>query len=230
MTLKVHRDLEFILFFCVCNAAVAIFLEDCSERSDEFLVGVGVGTVAGLQICKTVEVVFLGKGVGSLFCHYDIVSETEGICGGVAYAHVGVKPSHDDSLDAKFLEENVEISLEEAAVAPFRYHVILVAEIELRYHLGSLSSGYGVVAPDLQFAVDARAVCIIAENYWYSRLAGSVEELCGSRDDCFSPVASKCSGHEVVKHVDYENRRFVKFVHSFRVLKIEGANLAIFKK
>ena len=27
MNLKVHRDLEFILFFCVCNAAVAIFLK-----------------------------------------------------------------------------------------------------------------------------------------------------------------------------------------------------------
>ena len=131
MNLKVHRDLEFILFFCVCNAAVAIFLEDCLERSDEFLVGVGVGAVAGLQICKTVEVVFLCKGVGSLFCHYDIVSETEGICGGVAYAHVGVKPRHDDSLDAKFLEENVEISLEEAAVASLRHYIVLLTEVQL---------------------------------------------------------------------------------------------------
>lgn len=180
------------------------------EHRDELFVAVGVSAVAGLEVGKTAQVVLLGEGVGGLLGDHDVVAEAVGVGGGVAHAHVGVEARHDDRLHAELAQQDVEVGLEEAAVAALRHHVVGLGELELGDDLGAGGTGDGVVAPDLKLAVDALDVGVVAEDHGHARLTRRVEERGGGGHDGLAAVARKGARHEVIEHVDHEDRRFVQ--------------------
>ena len=195
-----------------------------SEHGYKLLVRVGVGAVAGLQVGQTIQVVLLGEGVGRLLGHNDIIAEAEGVGRGVAHAHVGMQARHYDRLYAELAQQDVEVGLEESAVTALGHDIVFVREFEFGDHLGTLGAGDGVVAPDLEFTVDAGNVGIVAEDYGNTSLAGSVQKFGRGRYDGFGAVACERAGHEVVEHVDNENRRVVEFFHF-----VSGLPLAAYK-
>ena len=137
----------------------------------------------------------------------------------MADAHVGVKAGHDDCIDAELLEEDVEVGLEESAVAAFGNDIVLVAKFKLGDDLGSGGACHGVLAPDLEFAVDLRQVAVIAEDDGDAGFAGSVEKFSGGGNDVDGPFTSEGAVNEVLKHVDnqhssvIEDQRFLGVFH-----------------
>ena len=126
-----------------------MFLEGCNQ----FFIRVSVGAVAGLQISEAVQIVFFGKGVCCFLSDYNIITQAECICGSVPDAHVGMETGHNDGLDSKFLQKDVQVGLEEAAVTSLGYYKVLVAELQFRDDFGTRGACYCVVSPDLQFTV-----------------------------------------------------------------------------
>ena len=185
----------------------------CLKCCDEFLVAVGIGTVASFQIGQTIDVVLLGERVGGFLGDDHIVAQTESVGSGVAAAHVGMQTRHHNRFHAEFSKQNVEVGLEETAVAALGHYVVLFAEIQFGNHLGALRAGNGVVAPDDEFAVDAFAVRIVAEDDGNASLTSRVEQLCGSGNDGAASVASQSARYEVVEHINNENGGFVQFFH-----------------
>ena len=98
------------------------------EHFDEFLVCVGISTVALLQIGETRYVVLLGERICRLLRHYNIVAEAVGISRGVAHAHVGMEARHDNGLYAKLTKEHIEVGLEETAVAALGNNIVALRE------------------------------------------------------------------------------------------------------
>ena len=73
---------------------------------------------------------------------------------------MGVEAADDDGLDAQFLEQDVEVGLEEAAVTAFRNDEVFLVDGEFGNDFRAGGSDDGVVAPDLEFTVDAGTVSL----------------------------------------------------------------------
>ena len=131
----------------------------------------------------------------------------------MAAAHMGMQSRDDHSLHTKFLQQDVKIGLEEAAVTAFGHHIVLFAEIQLGNHLSPLCTGDGVVAPDEELTVDAWQVGIIAEDDRNTGLACSIKQLSCGGNDGTAAVAAQCTSDKVVQHVDDQNGGFLKFFH-----------------
>ena len=124
-----------------------------------------------------------------------------------------VQTGDDHGLDAQFLEQDIEIGLEEAAVAALGHDIVLVAQLQFRNHLGAGRALEGVVAPELELLVDAGQVAVVAENDGNALLAGGPEQALGGGDDGFAAVAGKRTGHEVVEHVNDQDGRMIQMFH-----------------
>ena len=136
----------------------------------------------------------------------------------MAAAHVRVQAGDDDGLDAQLLQEDVQVGLEETAVTALGHHVILVAETQLRDDLGAGRALQGVVAPELQLAVDAGQVAVVAENHGHALLAGGFQQGGGSGDDGAAAIAAQGAGDEVVEHVNDQDGGMIEFVHIYTTI------------
>ena len=124
-----------------------------------------------------------------------------------------VKAGDDDRLDTQFLEEDVQVRLEEAAVAALRDHIVAGLRGQFGNHLGAGRALDGVVAPDLQFAVDAGKVAVVAINHGNTLFAGRLQQAGGGGKDFHGAGAADGTGHEVVEHVDDQDGGMVEFFH-----------------
>ena len=129
----------------------------------------------------------------------------------MAHAHVSMQSCHDNSLDAKFLEENVEVSLEESAVSALRNHVVLFALIQFRYDLSAWCAGNCMVSPQFQFTVYTLDMGIITEDHRNSCSTRCIKKRSGCRYYSFSSVTGKRPCNKVIKHINYKNCWFFKF-------------------
>jgi len=107
-----------------------------------------------------------------------------------------------DGLNAKFLKKDVQVCLEETAVAALRHDIVLLAKFQLRDNLGTRRALNGVVTPEFQFAVDALNVAVVAEYHGNPLLTSGIEKPCGCGNNSLTTVACERTGDEVVEHVD----------------------------
>ena len=124
-----------------------------------------------------------------------------------------VQAGDDDSLDTKFLQENVKVCLEKAAVTAFRNNVILIAELELRDNLCTGCAFDSVVSPDDEFTVNTGKVTVVAENNGNALFTGCVKKTSSGRNYGLATVTSKRSSYEVIEHVNDQDCGFVQFIH-----------------
>ena len=105
------------------------------------------------------------------------------------------------SIDLRY-KKDVQVCLEETAVAALRHDVVLLAKLQLRDNLGTRRALNGVVTPEFQFAVDALNVAVVAEDDRNSLLTRGIEKPCGCGNNSLTTVACERTGDEVVEHVD----------------------------
>ena len=183
------------------------------EHLDEFFVGVGVGAVAGLEVSQSAFVVFLSESVGGFLCNNNVISQTVSVGRGVATAHVCVEAGDDNGLHTEFVQQNVEVGLEETAVTAFWYHIVFVAEVELWNDIGTRSALDGVVAPQFQLTVNTLDVAVVAEDDGYTGFASCIEQSSSSGNDFTCTVAAESTSYEIIEHVNNKDSGFVQFVH-----------------
>ena len=70
-----------------------------------------------------------------------------------------------------------------------------------------------MIAPDLQFTVDAGKMGIVAVNDRNTLFAGRCKQAGGSREDFHGAVAADGAGHKVVEHIDDQDGGMVELFH-----------------
>ena len=121
-----------------------------------------------------------------------------------------VQSGHYDGVYTEFLEEDVQVGLEEAAVTAFRDDIVLFAEFQFRNDFGTGGADDGVVTPEGKFLVYPGTVCVIAENDRQTSLAGGVEQARGGGDDGYRPFTGEGAVNEVLEHVDDQHGGMVE--------------------
>ena len=126
---------------------------------------------------------------------------------------MGMEAGDHHGLDAQFLQEDIQVGLEESAIAALGDDEVGRGGFQFGNDVGSGGALDGVVAPKLQFTVDSGKVAIIAEDDRHAGGTGRIQKAGSSRNNLPGAVAAQGTGHEVVEHVNDQNRRMIQFFH-----------------
>ena len=85
-------------------------------------------------------------------------------------------------FDPEFTKKNIQISLEETAITAFRNNIIGIARPQFGNYFGAFRSGNRMVAPKLQFFVNALKMRIVTKNDRNVMCTSSIKQI-GSRFD-----------------------------------------------